>query len=83
MVCVAGETPSSVERYKIEMRGIEIEGMLLRPKLLQGKTSDYIGFSYQLFDWHGLKSTFHGIFVVYYSFASGQTSSNIVRALAS
>jgi hypothetical protein len=50
MVCVAGETPSSVERYKIETRGIEIEGMLLRPKLLQGKTSDYIGFSYQLFD---------------------------------
>ena len=45
------------------MRGIEIniEGMLLRPKLLQGKTSDYIGFSYQLLDWHqdavGLKST--------------------------
>lgn len=63
MVCVTGETPSSVERYKIEMRGIEIniEGMLLRPKLLQGKTSDYIGFSYQLLDWHqdavGLKST--------------------------
>ena len=61
MVCVAGETPSSVERYKIEMRGIEIEGMLLRPKLLQGKTSDYIGFSYQLLDWDqdavGLKST--------------------------